>query len=243
MKYSQFLELQEKLDQKGYTLNDLEETLNEGTDPNILLLEFWGMKSALFRTGLLGKSRKLKAYFAKTLKGMENDVKGKLKTYTDKIIKIKNERFPELKNIQKSGKPIPEQSIKQLMEIESKIIKIVNGLVEKFSDLKTREVKAKLDSVKMSDKTRAKLETTWESLLSDFKIELLTALYNSRIIETDASVKFIKKLRAESESNVKSVLSNDKVEKDNKGDQSSQKKSKDTNDSDSADGDVKGEEL
>jgi hypothetical protein len=191
MKFAQFIELEEKLHESGYTIDDLKKSEN----PNELILEFWGIKSKILRSGILGKSKKFQAIFAKQLKALEEQIKGKMEQYTKDLIQTRKSVKTQMKNIQKAGNPIPKEVNKQLMGIEGKIIKVIEKMVDKFAELKTQEINTRLDATKMKDKTRAKLDIAWESSLTDFKVGLLTTLYKQRVIETDAAAKYIKSMR------------------------------------------------
>ena len=124
MKYSQFIELEETLAEKGHTVKEFQTALNEGLNDD-KLYEFFGINKALLSWGVKGiMSKRLK----KQAEIFKADAGETSKDAVRKLMNSKNKLSEQIKAIQKADKPVPQKAWDQIGTIEKRIIKIANEI-------------------------------------------------------------------------------------------------------------------
>jgi len=189
MKFSQYIELEETLNENGKSVEEFQKALNEGMDDD-KLFEFFGINKALLSWGVKGVlANKLQNQAEK----FKDDAKETARNSIQKLLTSKNKLSEQIKSIQKVDKPVPEKAWEQIGVIEKRIIKIVYDSMDKLAKLKTEQIEERINSSKkLKGSAKIALKYLWEKLLTDAKVVILTQMMEDKIIETNSTVSLLK---------------------------------------------------
>lgn len=191
MKFSQFLELDETLNQEGHTIDEFKSAMNNPDDE--MILEFFGINKALMSWGIKG--------------WMKGRLDNQIKKFTVETGNAIQEAIKQLvsskKKVQDAG-PLTPETRAQISAIELEIIKMVNSTVDKLAKLKTEEIETRIDrSKRLKDSAKIALRYFWEKSMIESKAILLTLLMKQKIIEDEVNIKKLDGFLKGEESKVK----------------------------------------
>jgi hypothetical protein len=197
MKYSEFIQLKELLENKNIFIKDIKENpkilsqnkLNEVSLPAIL-----GGGALLATLGVLfGKNLVrlgIKGIYLKKLKNASLNFKKTILLKVEEIAK-KNvslrqsvyQKKTELQNSKNRGQNIQAEYkllSQRAKKIDATLTKEVNEFITKLSDTKTKEVYSKIDELKiLKDNQKIALKGYWDTLLPDIRIDAFKKLIDN----------------------------------------------------------------
>ena len=215
MKYSQFIEMNKILENEDIQTDNV---LNEiGIITPLIIAAASGI-GVLFRKNILSwgvkkiYTQQLTNIAAKFRISINETVEKSIKTYQESTKKIKDVSY--------------DSDSKQLIDLQSQVLKMLYKSIDSLSELKSKEVYDKIDkSKKMKDSSKMALKYYWETLTTDIKVGAISDLVTKNIITNkklkekiekykNSKSEFLKNKENEVKTNIKNVQIEEKKYKD-----------------------------